>query len=62
MLLGLSVFYSETPQLEENRESTVEVGFRIGESVLIIRQHPPTDDPNPRITLQVQDAREKNAN
>src|ERR1700719_3703805 len=50
-------FYSETIQLEEDRESTGEVGYRIGESVLIIRQHPPTDDPNPRITLKVQDAR-----
>jgi hypothetical protein len=51
-------FYSETLQLEEDRESTEEVGYRIGESVLIIRQHPPTDDPNPRITLQVQNAQE----
>ena len=37
-------FYSETLQLEEDRESTEGVGYRIGESVLIIRQHPPTDD------------------
>jgi predicted enzyme related to lactoylglutathione lyase len=51
-------FYSETLQLEEDREATDEPGYRIGDSVLIIRQHPPTDDPNPRITLQVQDARE----
>ena len=51
-------FYLETLQLEEDRESTGEVGYRIGNSVLVIRQHPPTDDPNPRITLQVQDARE----
>jgi len=51
-------FYSETLQLEEDRETTDEVGYRIGNSVLIIRQHPPTDDPNPRITLEVQDARE----
>jgi predicted enzyme related to lactoylglutathione lyase len=51
-------FYSETLQLEEDREATDQVGYRIGNSVLIIRQHPPTDDPNPRITLQVQDARE----
>jgi hypothetical protein len=51
-------FYSETLQLEEDRESTAEVGYRIGESVFIIRRHPPIDDPNPRITLQVQDARE----
>jgi predicted enzyme related to lactoylglutathione lyase len=51
-------FYSETLRLEEDRESTEEVGYRIGESVFIIRQHPPTDDPNPRITLQVQNARE----
>jgi catechol-2,3-dioxygenase len=50
-------FYSETLQLEEDRESTGEVGYRIGESVLTIRQHAPTDDPNPRITLQVHDAR-----
>ena len=51
-------FYSETLQLEEDREATNEVGYRIGNAVLIIRQHPPTDDPNPRITLEVQDARE----
>jgi predicted enzyme related to lactoylglutathione lyase len=51
-------FYSETLQLEEDRETTDEVGYRIGNSVLMIRQHPPTDDPNPRITLEVQDARE----
>ena len=51
-------FYSETLQLEEDRESIGEVGYRIGESLFTIRQHPPTDDPNPRITLQVQDARE----
>ena len=51
-------FYSETLQLEEDHEATDEVGYRIGNSVLVIRQHPPTDDPNPRITLQVQDARE----
>ena len=51
-------FHSETLQLEEDREATGEVGYRIGNSVLIIRQHSPTDDPNPRITLQVQDARE----
>ena len=51
-------FYAETLQLEEDRESTDEVGYRIGEAVLIIRQHRPTDDPNPRLTLQVQDARE----
>jgi predicted enzyme related to lactoylglutathione lyase len=51
-------FYSETLELEEDHEATDEVGYRIGDAVLIIRQHPPTDDPNPRITLQVQDARE----
>ena len=51
-------FYSETLQLEEDRQATDEVGYRIGGSVLIVREHSPTDDPNPRITLQVQDARE----
>jgi catechol-2,3-dioxygenase len=50
-------FYSETLQLEEDRKSTGELGYRIGESVLVLRQYPPTDDPNPRITLQVHDAR-----
>jgi len=50
-------FYSEILQLEEDRETTDEVGYRIGESVLIVRQYPPTADPNPRITLQVRDAR-----
>jgi predicted enzyme related to lactoylglutathione lyase len=51
-------FYSETLQLEEYREATDEVAYRIGDSVLVIRQHPPTDNPNPRVTLQVHDARE----
>jgi predicted enzyme related to lactoylglutathione lyase len=51
-------FYSETLQLEEDREATDEVGYRIGSSVLVIREYPPTNDPNPRITLQVQDARD----
>jgi predicted enzyme related to lactoylglutathione lyase len=51
-------FYLETLQLEEDRETTDEVGYRVGESVLIIREHSPTDDPNPRLTLQVQDAPE----
>jgi catechol-2,3-dioxygenase len=51
-------FYSETLPLEEKREATDEVGYRIGGSVLIIREHSPTDGPNPRITLQVEDARE----
>jgi len=51
-------FYLETLQLEEDRETTDEVGYRMGEAVLIIREHSPTDDPNPRLTLQVQDARE----
>jgi predicted enzyme related to lactoylglutathione lyase len=51
-------FYSETLQLEEDRETTGEVGYRIGNSVVVIRQYPPTNDPNPRITLQVQDARD----
>jgi predicted enzyme related to lactoylglutathione lyase len=51
-------FYSETLQLEEDREATDEVGYRVGDAVLVIRAHTPTADPNPRITLQVQDARE----
>jgi predicted enzyme related to lactoylglutathione lyase len=51
-------FYSETLALEEDREATDQVGYRIGDSVLIIREYPPTDDPNPRITLQARDAQE----
>ncbi|MBV9999513.1 MAG: VOC family protein [Verrucomicrobia bacterium] len=51
-------FYSQILQLEEDRETTGEVGYRIGSSVLSIREYPPTGDPNPRITLQVPDARE----
>ena len=51
-------FYSETLQLQEDREATDEVGYRIGDSVLITREYPPTDDLNPPITLQVQDAQE----
>jgi predicted enzyme related to lactoylglutathione lyase len=51
-------FYSETLQLEEDREATDEVGYRVGDTVLVIRSHTPTADPNPRVTLQVEDARE----
>jgi catechol 2,3-dioxygenase-like lactoylglutathione lyase family enzyme len=51
-------FYSDILELEEDRETTGEVGYRIGSSVLIIREYPPTNDPNPRITLEVQNARE----
>ena len=51
-------FYAETLQLEEDRTSTDDVGYRIDKTVLLVREHSPTEDPNPRITLQVEDARE----
>jgi predicted enzyme related to lactoylglutathione lyase len=51
-------FYAETLQLEEDRTSTDDVGYRIDKTILLIREHSPTEDPNPRITLQVEDARE----
>jgi predicted enzyme related to lactoylglutathione lyase len=51
-------FYSETLQLKEDREATDEVGYRVGDTVLVVRSHAPTADPNPRVTLQVEDARE----
>ena len=51
-------FYAETLQLEEDREATDEIGYRVGDVVLVIRPHTPTADPNPRVTLQVEDARE----
>ena len=50
-------FYSETLGLEEDTTSTDETGYRLGEQVLIFRDgYPPSDDPNPRLTLRVQDA------
>jgi len=52
-------FYSETLGLEEDTTSTDETGYRLGEQVLIFRDgYPPSDDPNPRLTLRVQDAQE----
>ena len=59
MLLGPSVSIRKLFSLEEDRESTEEVGYRIGESVLIIRQNPPTDDPNPRITFKYKRLRDQ---
>jgi hypothetical protein len=43
--------------LEEDIGSTDQAGYKCGGVVLIFRQgYPPVEDPNPRITLQVQDA------
>jgi predicted enzyme related to lactoylglutathione lyase len=51
-------FYSKILELEEDTGSTDETGYKIGSAVLILRkEYPPTEDPNPRITLQAQDAR-----
>ena len=52
-------FYSETLGLEEDTTSTDETGYRLGEQLLIFRDgYPPSDDPNPRLTLRVQNAQE----
>jgi catechol-2,3-dioxygenase len=54
-------FYGETLGLAPAREDDEQIGYALGETVLILKPDwdlPPTANPNPRITLQVADARQ----
>lgn len=49
-------FYGETLELEPTFEVEGEVGFYIGETILILKKDfyaTPTESPNPRITIKV---------
>jgi catechol 2,3-dioxygenase-like lactoylglutathione lyase family enzyme len=54
-------FYGETLGLSPALESGAQVGCRLGESILMFKDGwygVPTDVPNPRVTLEVENARE----
>ena len=53
-------FYTKTLELFEDHEATDDVSYRLGGgTVIILREgYTPVSDPNPRITLQVLDARQ----
>ena len=54
-------FYGETLGLTPVHENDQQIGYALGETVLMLKSDgdlPPTANPNPRITLQVADARQ----
>jgi catechol 2,3-dioxygenase-like lactoylglutathione lyase family enzyme len=53
-------FYGETIGLTPAYENDEQIGYLLGETILALKPDwdlPPTASPNPRITLQVSDAR-----
>ena len=53
-------FYSETLELPPAYEDNNQIGYSIGDTILMLKPDldlPPNADPNPRVTLQVADAR-----
>lgn len=54
-------FYAETLGLNPAYENDEQIGFQVGETILMLKpdwDQAPTLNPNPRVTLQVADARE----
>jgi catechol 2,3-dioxygenase-like lactoylglutathione lyase family enzyme len=54
-------FYAETLGLNPAYENDQQIGFQVGEAILMLKpdwDQPPTLIPNPRVTLQVADARQ----
>src|SRR5258707_13464461 len=57
-------FYGKTVGLSPAYENDQQIGFQIGETILMLKldlDQPPTLNPNPRVTLQVADARRTEA-
>jgi catechol 2,3-dioxygenase-like lactoylglutathione lyase family enzyme len=57
-------FYSSTLGLAPAYEDDQQIGYLLGETILMLKadwDQPPTAAPNPRITLQVSDARKTEA-
>ncbi len=53
-------FYGETLGLAPAIEAGTQVGCRLGDSILLFKDSwygQPTDEPNPRVTLEVENAR-----
>jgi hypothetical protein len=54
-------FYAETLGLPPAFEEKEQVGYLVGETILMLKpdwDQPPVQNPNPRITLETDDARE----
>src|SRR5580692_6019219 len=54
-------FYAETLGLPPAYEEKEQVGYLVGETILMLKpdsEQPPVQTPNPRITLETDDARE----
>ena len=54
-------FYAETMGLPPAYEEQEQVGYLIGETILMLKadwDQPPVQNPNPRVTLETDDARE----
>ena len=57
-------FYGKTVGLSPAYENDQQIGFQIGETILMLKSdsdQSPTLNPNPRVTLQVADARRTEA-
>lgn len=55
-----NAFYRDTLSLAPAFEGAEQVGWRIGETILMLKPNwyaPPTEAPNPRITIATEDAR-----
>jgi catechol 2,3-dioxygenase-like lactoylglutathione lyase family enzyme len=54
-------FYGETLGLEPAYENKQQIGYSIGETILMLKSDwelAPTETPNPRITIETENARE----
>ena len=54
-------FYGETLGLPPEYENKEQVGYLIGQTILMLKANwdvPPTQTPNPRVTIETEDARE----
>jgi len=64
ILSSANQFYSQKLELAPAYEDNEQIGYLLGHTILILKPDwdlPPTASPNPRITLQVTDARKTEA-
>jgi hypothetical protein len=57
-------FYSQTLAFPPAFEGNDQVGYLLGETILMLKPNwyaPPTDKPNPRVTIATEDARQTEA-
>jgi len=53
-------FYGETLGLKKTTDENLPEGFELGDALLMLKEDwyaPPTKEPNPRVTVEVADAR-----